>query len=97
MSKAYLVSSDPEPFAFVEKIEVGDIVQIDPASVSGKIYGPQLVVVDKAQPWGIEGYFMFAERRGQPPGRTTLRMRYGDFKRVGRAAWIIEVPSAEQR
>lgn len=94
MPKPYLIASEPEPI--VDIIDAGDIVQIDPASVSGKIYGPQLVVVNQAQPWGIEGYFMYAERRGQPPGRTTLRMRHGDFQRVGRAAWIIEGPDAKR-
>lgn len=65
-------------------IDVGDIVQVDPAK---ETFGCCLVVVTEAKPWGVQGY---VQNAGQP-GQAYIRLRHGEFELTGgRVAWIAQ-------
>lgn len=72
----------------MNNIEVGDVVQVDPESAIGKEWGPQLVIVTDPRPWGVKGYFLHAQERGDV-GPAYIRLPNGSFERVGRAVWMV--------
>lgn len=68
-------------------IEVHDIVQLVPKPDG---WGAMLVIVTSVYAWGVQGYWLVAEERGKPPGCAYVRVKHGDYVRVGRAEWSIE-------
>lgn len=68
----------------------GDIIQLDPDSELGKMYGPQFLVVEDVRSWGVSGYFTHVEEKGKF-GQAPLRVPNGSYERVGRAAWVATV------
>ena len=70
------------------KVNVGDIIQLDPTAELGKEWGPQLCVVSELKPWGVQCYFVHAASRGDF-GPAYLRIPTGSFVVVGRAEWMV--------
>lgn len=68
-------------------IEVHDIIQLEPKPDN---WGPMLVIVTKVFAWGVQGYWMAAEKRGEPPMCAFIRVKHGDYVRVGRAEWSVQ-------
>ena len=68
----------------IQKIEVGDIVQVDP---SKEVFGGTMVVVTEVKSWGIQGYVQSAGVEGQ----AYIRLNFEDFEATGgKAIWRIE-------
>lgn len=64
-------------------IEVYDVIQLGPEHH----WGPLLCIVTEVRDWGVQCYALVPEKRGEQPGAMFLRVEYGKFERVGRAAW----------
>ena len=61
-----------------DKLEVGDIVQVDPKSDNESFRGC-LVVVDEVRTWGIQGYVQNAGSKGQ----AYIRLSWNDIENTG--------------
>lgn len=68
-------------------VEPHDIVQLAPKPDN---WGPMLVIVTEVKAWGVQGYWMVAEKRGVPPACAYIRVKHGDYVRVGRAEWSVK-------
>lgn len=70
-------------------VQPGDVIQCDPKTSR---WGPVLVIVEEVRPWGVQGYFMMPARVGGGPttieGRAYVRVKSGEFVRIGRATWV---------
>lgn len=72
------------------KIEVGDVVQLDPEKHEHQegFWAAQLLIVTEVKAWGVVG---FAKVQG---GDAYYRASFGTFERVGRATWVPEEQGA---
>jgi hypothetical protein len=59
-------------------IAEGDIIQLQPSHR----WGPCLLTVTDVKTWGVQAYLCL------PDGHAFLRVRTGEFEKVGRAAYI---------
>lgn len=68
----------------VAKIEVGDLVQVNPER---EVFGACIVVVTEVKSWGIQGYVQSAGVSGQQ----YIRLKHEDFEATGgKAVWIVQ-------
>ena len=64
-------------------VEVNDIVQISPEiDHQGGFWAGNLLTVTEVKSWGVQGYCRTTE------GEAYIRLKHGQFERVGRLAWI---------
>lgn len=65
-----------------DKIEVGDIVQVNPER---EVFGACMIVVTEVKTWGIQGYVQNAGQEGQ----AYIRLKFEDFEPTGgKAVWV---------
>jgi hypothetical protein len=69
-----------------QKLESGDIVQIDPAHDPGR-FGACLLVVTEVKSWGVQGYVQNAGSEGQ----AYYRVEFDSIESTGgKAQWVPE-------
>ncbi len=73
------------------KLEPGDVVQLNPATVGNKAFSGCLLVVTEGKPFGCQGYVQaLGETRDEAGGRAFLRVKWGAREFVGKAVWMFE-------
>lgn len=66
-------------------IEVNDIVQISPeVNHQGGFWAGNLLVVTEVKSWGVQGYCRTEK------GEAYIRLKHGQFEKVGRLAWVAQ-------
>ena len=65
-----------------EKLEVGDVVQIDPKV---EIFGGAFMTVTTPKKWGAQGAV-----HGLGKGQAYYRCEFKDMEKVGKAAWVLD-------
>lgn len=73
------------------KAEPGDVVQVDPTSTR---FGPVFVIVEEVRSWGVLGYFLAHGEEGV--GAAYVRVKHGDYVRIGRAEWAVGKAPGEE-
>lgn len=73
----------------MEKLEVGDVVQLDPALTENPMFQGCMLVVSEVKEWGIQGYVQSLGADGKMGGQAYYRAKTGTFEYVGRAVWVI--------
>lgn len=66
-----------------QNLQVGDIVQIDPAS--DEMFGACLMIVTEPKSWGAQGYITIPGKDG---GNAYYRCKHENMEKVGHCAWI---------
>ena len=64
-----------------EKLEPGDVVQLDPAC--GPVFGGAFMLVTEPKVWGAQGYV-----QGLDKGRAYYRAKTEQMHFVGKAEWV---------
>jgi hypothetical protein len=67
-------------------LDVGDVVQIDPA-MADSFFAGCFMFVTEVKSWGAQGFIAIPGDRDALPGRAYFRCKTEDMKRIGRAAW----------
>ncbi len=72
-----------------KKMEIGDIVQLDPEKTANPMFRGCMMVVTEVKPWGIQGYVQGLGENMQPAGQAYYRAKTGTFEATGgRAVWM---------
>lgn len=76
------------------QLQIGDVVQIDPAH--GLMWGGCFAFVKELKAWGAEVFVAIPEQQHQPPGEAYLRVRWEHMEWIGKAVfWPLDL--VEQR
>lgn len=67
-------------------VAVNDVIQLDPEQIA---WGPLFCIVTELKSWGVQCYAIHPEKRGEMPSRMFLRVKHGQYVRIGRAEWLI--------
>ncbi len=71
----------------IDRVQVNDVVQIDP-EVDG-MFGGCLMIVTEVKLWGVQGYVQIPGQ-GEAGGQAYYRCKFGDFEFIGHACWIAD-------
>lgn len=72
-----------------EKLEPGDVIQINPEKNPNPLFAGLLAMVDEVKPWGCIAFVhTFAVGRDEGSGRAYIRLQIGDFARIGPAPFV---------
>jgi hypothetical protein len=76
------------------RAKVNSVVQIDPDSALGHIWGGLLCIVEDVTDWGVKCYALYPEKRCCPPEYMYLRVSHGEYAVIGPAAFCdwVEAP-----
>lgn len=77
-----------EEAAATPHVAVNDVVQLDPARCP---WGPLLGIVCEVAEWGITFVAIVPVSREQGAGFMPMRVKHGDYRRIGAAAWCRDV------
>lgn len=74
----------------MNKIEPGDIVQLDPEKTQNKAFAACLLIVTEVKKWGVQGYVQALGTREEIGGSAYYRAEHGTFAATGgKAEWTI--------
>lgn len=74
-----------------QKIEPGDLVQLNPNLVGNKAFAGCIMVVTELKEWGAQGYVQsLGEMRDIQGGQAFYRAHWPEIEYVGRAIWMIQ-------
>lgn len=77
-------------------IDVGDVVQIDPATTTqGSFFGGCFMIITEVKSFGAQGFICMPGNRGEMPGAAFFRCKSEDMVRIGRAEWTPKEPEGE--
>lgn len=71
----------------METIQVGDVVQIDPAH--DPVFGACLLVVTEVKSWGVQGYVPIPKHPSSV--EAYYRVPFDKIQRIGTAEWVYEL------
>lgn len=69
-----------------KELQVGAVVQIDPASKSA--FAGCFLLAEVTYSWGVQGFVAMPQARGTPPNRAYYRARWEEIEFVGAATWV---------
>jgi hypothetical protein len=69
-------------------LQVGDIVQIDPAH--DEVFGGCFMQVTEPKPWGAQGFVVALPSERTKAGRAFYRCKFEHMEFVGKAVWVSE-------
>ena len=69
-------------------LQVGDIVQIDPAH--DEVFGGCFMQVTEPKSWGAQGFVVALPTKHTKFGRAYYRCKFENMEWVGRAVWVSE-------
>lgn len=72
------------------KIEVGDVVQLDPDVTGNRMFAGCMLTVSEVREWGVQGYVQALGQDGNPGGQAYYRAKWGTFAYVGRCIWMAQ-------
>lgn len=68
------------------KLEVGDVVQIDP--LHDDVFGACFMQVTEPKSWGAQGFVLVLPGENKPKGQAFYRCKFENMEYVGKAAWV---------
>lgn len=77
------------------ELEVGDVVQLDPAAHmpgaandgTGGFFAGCFMIVEEIKVFGAQGFICMPGKRGEAPGRAYFRAKWEDMVKIGKAEW----------
>lgn len=74
-----------------QKLEAGDLVQLNPELVGNKAFAACIMVVTEPKEWGAQGYVQaLGEKNSEPGGQAFYRAQWPEMELVGRAEWMLK-------
>jgi hypothetical protein len=73
----------------IDKIEEGDVVQLDPVKTSNPNFQGCMLTVSEVKPWGVMGYVQSLGEDGKMGGQAYYRAETGTYEYVGRSVWVM--------
>ena len=70
-------------------LEPGHLVQLNPETVTNKMFTACIMVVTEVKSWGAQGYVQALGENGQPGGAAFYRAKWDEMELVGIAEWSI--------
>lgn len=70
------------------KLEIGDLVQLNPELVGNKMFGGCIMVVTAPKGWGAQGYVQSLGENGGVGGQAYYRAKWEEMEFVGCAEWV---------
>lgn len=70
-----------------QKLDIGDLVQLNPDTVSNKMLAACIMVVTEPKTWGAQGYIQCTGENGQFGGQAYYRAKWEEMELVGHAEW----------
>lgn len=67
----------------------GDLVQLNPETVSNKMLTGCIMVVTEPQSWGAMGYVQMGGENGERGGQAYYRAGWAEMEIVGHAEWVV--------
>jgi hypothetical protein len=71
-----------------QKLKRGAVVQLNPETVTNKMFAGCLMVVTEPKVFGALGYVQALGENEEPGGQAYYRARFEEMELVGEAAWI---------
>lgn len=72
------------------KVVAGEVVQLNPETVSNKMLSACFMVVTEPKTWGAQGYVQCPGENGEPGGQAYYRARWDEMEPCGIAIWMVE-------
>ena len=69
------------------ELEIGSLVQLNPATVRNKMFAACIMVVTESKEWGAQGYVQAFGENGEPGGQAYYRATWEEMELVGHAEW----------
>lgn len=73
-----------------QELKIGQLVQLNPETVSNRMFAGCIMVVTEPKSWGAQGYVQALGENGLPGGQAYYRANWDDMEPVGFAEWVIE-------
>jgi hypothetical protein len=71
-----------------QKLKVGAVVQLNPETVTNKMFAGCFMVVKEPKVFGALGYVQALGENEEPGGQAYYRARFVEMELVGEAVWI---------
>lgn len=71
-------------------LEIGDVVQLNPETVTNKGFAACFMTVTDPKPWGAQGFVQMIGSKGESGGQAFVRAWWHDMELVGKAHWRLE-------
>jgi hypothetical protein len=71
-----------------QKLKVGAVVQLNPETVTNKMFAGCLMIVTEPKVFGALGYVQALGENEEPGGQAYYRARWEEMELVGVAVWI---------
>lgn len=69
-------------------LDVGQLVQLNPETVSNPMFAACIMVVTEPKPWGAQGYVQALGEDGKPGGQAYYRAKWDEMEEVGFSQWM---------
>lgn len=73
-----------------DKLEVGDVVQIDPVCMTNPMFSGCFMTVTELKSFGAMGFVQSLGSNNKIGGHAYIRLKFEEFEYVGKAVWIVE-------
>lgn len=72
------------------KLQVGDVVQLDPKTTVNPMFRACLMTVTEVKSWGAQGYVQALGEKMESGGQAYYRASWDTMEYVGKAVWMCE-------
>ena len=75
------------------RIQVGSVVQLDPAHHLGEadgFFAACFMLVTEVKSWGCQGFMSVSQGRGEMPQQAYYRAKWAEMSFIGNATWVFE-------
>lgn len=66
----------------------GELVQLNPETVSNRMFAACIMVVTEPKSWGAQGYVQAFGTDGKAGGQAYYRAKWEEMEPVGHAEWV---------
>ena len=72
------------------ELKAGDLVQLNPDTVTNKMFTGCIMVVTEPKPFGAQGYVQALGEDGEAGGLAYYRATWEEMELVGQVEWVAE-------
>lgn len=74
----------------MSKLQVNDVVQLDPANVRNPMFAACFFTISELKEWGAQGYVQALGENGNPGGQAYYRAKWDEMSEpIGQAIWVV--------
>ncbi len=66
-----------------DKLEIGEIVQLNPETVRNKMFGACMMIVTELKSFGAQGYVQSLGENGEMGGQAYYRAGWDEMEKIG--------------